>query len=121
MKADTLMKDSNINQGMYVCAFKSKEKRQLELQKSTYLFKKSLQFNNLFVKGLEPGTTPEEVESYFAEYGTIKSIKVMSEVGRAFVCFEERNSAKMAKENARNKTFNGKVLFIDYCEPKELR
>jgi hypothetical protein len=46
---------------------------------------------------------------------------VIPEAGRAFVCYDDREGARVAKEQAINKVFKGKHLFISYCEPKELR
>ena len=91
MRTCAMMKDQVLSQGMIVCQAKTKEKRLQELQKNTFLFKRSMQYLNLFVKGIEPGTTKEEVESFFSEYGVIKSLKVLPEAGRAFVCFEDRS------------------------------
>ena len=41
------------------------DKRIAELLRSTFAFKKSMQFMNLFVRGLEIGTSKEELEAYF--------------------------------------------------------
>lgn len=106
---------------LYVCEAKTKERRVQELTKSTYTFKRSVQYMNLFVKGFEPNTTKEELEAFFSEFGKVTSIKVMPNIGRAFVCFQERDGARIAKEQAHVKLFKGKHLFINYCEPKELR
>ena len=84
------------------------------------MFKKSMQFQNLFLKGLEPSTTEQDLRSYFQEYGEISSIKLPGP-GTAFVCFKERDAARSAKESAVNKPLNGKNFYCTYCEPKELR
>ena len=59
--------------------------------------------------------------SYFSEYGEITRMKMLPNTGMAFVCFKDRDGAKMAKEQAGNKTLKGKHLYIAYCEPKEQR
>lgn len=107
--------------GLYVQEAKPKEKRILELIKSSYNFKKSMQYMNLLVKGLDAATTEEDLHAYFGEYGQIKSLKLNKEACRAFVCFADREGAKNAKEQAPTKTFKGKHLFITYCEPRESR
>lgn len=53
---------------------------------------------NLFVKGFDPSTRQEELEQYFREFGAIQSIKIIPESGRAMVCYQEREGAKLAKE-----------------------
>jgi polyadenylate-binding protein len=120
-EAARALQSLNVKNGLYVSEAKDKETRMAELVKSTYNFKKSVQYMNLYVKGFDAMTTEEELNSYFSEYGTIKSLKIVNGTGQAFVCYCDRESAKSAKEQAPNKTIKGKKLYVTYCEPKEVR
>lgn len=55
---------------------KTKEQRALELQKSTYQFKKSMQMLNLVVKNVDPQTSKEEFEAFFQVFGTVTNSKL---------------------------------------------
>lgn len=62
---------------------------------------------NLFVKGYNKLTTSEEqLKDYFQNFGIIKNIK-MTQFGYAFVCYNDRESAKKAKEHASTNLFYG--------------
>ena len=50
---------------VYVSEFKSKQQRQLELAKSTYQWKRSMQLLNLIVRNVPPQTTKEEFDQLF--------------------------------------------------------
>ena len=92
------MQTLNSPEGLYVCEAKDKARRMAELERKTYNFKKSIQYLNLYVKGFDPTASEEDLRGYFSEYGKIKSMKVVSGTGQAFVCFAERDAAKTAKE-----------------------
>ena len=47
---------------LYVVEARSKEQRQMDLQKSTYRFKMSMMYLNLIVKNIDPTTTEEEFQ-----------------------------------------------------------
>jgi polyadenylate-binding protein len=111
----------NSSDGLYVSEAKDKARRMAELERKTYNFKKSIQFLNLYVKGFDPAASEEDLMSYFSEYGKIKSMKVVPGAGQAFVCFVERDAARTAKEQAPNKQFKGRRMYVSYCEPKEQR
>ena len=55
--------------GLYVSEFKSKEQRELEIQKKTYQFKKSMQFLNLIVKNVDSSATEEDLRKFFETFG----------------------------------------------------
>lgn len=83
---------------LFVCEFKSKKQRQLELEKSAYQFKKSQHLLNLIVKNVDQETTKEEFEEFFKNFGEVRSCKVIPEASLGFVCFIDRESARTAKE-----------------------
>lgn len=79
---------------LFVCEFKSKKQRQLELEKSAYQFKKSQHFLNLIVKNVDQETTKEEFEEFFKNFGEVRSCKVIPEASLGFVCFTDRDAAR---------------------------
>ena len=117
---DHFVADKENTRKLYVCEAKSKLQRKAELERSAYLFKRSMQMLNLIVRNVDPETTKEEFETFFGNFGEIRSSKLIPEASMGFVCFTEREAARMAKENQnlipRNRTLN-----ISYCEPKESR
>ena len=82
---------------LYVNESKSKEQRQLEIAKKTYQFKKSMMYMNLIVKNVEPSTSEEELSDFFAQFGNVANVKVISEASLAFVSFKDRESARASK------------------------
>ena len=105
---------------LYVCEAKTKEQRRLELAKSAYQFKRSMQHMNLIVRNVAPECTKEEFEDLFKNFGEIRSIKLVPEAGVGFVCFVDRESAKNAKES-NNLFLHDRKMTAAFCEPKESR
>jgi polyadenylate-binding protein len=121
LEAVKAIAELNDYQGLYVCEAKSKEKRQEEVKKSTFNFKKSMSLVNLIVKGFDQETPIQDLERYFAEFGQVRSVKVLADKTRAFVCFNDRDSASRAKENAGQKLLNGQRIYSNFVIPKEVR
>lgn len=92
----------------------------MELEKSTFQFKRSMHLLNLIVRNVDPECQRDELESVFANFGEIKSCKVVPEASTGFVCFKEREAARMAKESPEL-VIRGRKLQVDFCEPKESR
>ena len=92
------LQDAPQSTGFYVNEAKSKDQRDIENKMKVYKFKKSVQYMNLYVKGIDHDTTEDQVRNFFMEFGIIKSIKIIPEACRAFVCFEDRDSAQLAKD-----------------------
>jgi polyadenylate-binding protein len=119
VKAITELHEFN---GMYVVEAKSKEKRQEEIKKNTFNFKKSMSLVNLIVKGLNAETTNEEhIIQHFSEFGAVKSVKILADKTRAFVTFFDREPARNAKEHAAQKFLNGNKIYVNFVIPKEVR
>lgn len=69
---------------------------------------------NLFITGFDKNTTTEDqIRSHFSNFGVISSIRFNNN-GSAFVCFNDRESARKAKENASFVPFFGKFLKVHY-------
>ena len=62
---------SNRSDKLYVVEAKSKEQRQLEIQKSTYRFKVSMMNLNLIIKNLDPSTTEDEFLTLCEQFGQV--------------------------------------------------
>jgi len=60
----------------------------------------------------------------FSKFGEIESIKIFPKEGEAmyaFVCFKSPEAASSAKANLHQYNFNGKALYINHYEIKEVR
>ncbi len=80
----------------------------------------------LFVGNLSPDTTEEAVSDLFSEYGTVRSIRLISDVfsgkcrGFGFVEMEG-HEARAAMAALDNKDFQGKPLNVRFEDPKKTR
>ena len=79
-----------------------------------------MQLLNLIVRNVDPDCTKEEFEDFFKNFGEIRCSKLVPEASLGFVCFTEREAARMAKENA-NLVLRYRRLDVNFCEPKESR
>jgi len=96
----------------------------MEKTKEMLRYKNSKKRCNLYVKNFPPNTTKEQLEELFSKYGEIENIKIFPKEGEsiyAFVCFKNPESASRAKTELNTHTFNGKQLYINHYEIKELR
>lgn len=97
---------------MFVSEAKTKEQRKIELDKKSLSYKKSIMHMNLFVKGFNPATTQEaELKHFFSSFGPIKSLRV-NDNGTAYVCYNDRETAKIALEQGRGMMLNGCYMTI---------
>ena len=107
--------------GVYVSEFKSKEQRQQEVAKQTYQWKKSMMYMNLIVKNVDPSTSEQELRDFFTQFGNVNNVKLHSDASMAFVSFTDRESARAAKQAASEILFKGRHLFVAFVEPRETR
>lgn len=101
-----------------------KAEREQEKRKEQLRFKNSKKRCNLYVKNFPPTTTEAELRDYFGKYGEIESIKLFPKEGEAlyaFVCYKSPDHAALAKQQLNQSTFNGKQLYINHYELKEVR
>ena len=81
---------------------------------------------NLYLGNLSFKITEDELREIFSEYGTIKSLKIISdrETGRSrgfgFVELEEREGAEKAIEELNGKEILGRELKINESKPKNV-
>lgn len=80
---------------------------------------------NLYVKNFSEGTSKEDLEKLFGQYGTIENIKVAKNENNqslyAFVCFTTPDQAASAKQALNGRPFEGKQLYVNNYELKEYR
>ena len=78
-------------------------------------------YMNLFVKGFnKSNTSEEELCAFFCKFGPVKSFKLQPN-GTAYVCYNDRETAKLALEQSRHLPFKGQVLHVNFYQPKEMR
>lgn len=92
-------KENSEDKKFYVVEAKTKQQRKSELEKSSYQFKRSMYMLNLIVRNVDPEVTKDEFETFFSNFGEIRCSKLVPEANIGFVCFTEREAARMAKEN----------------------
>jgi RNA recognition motif-containing protein len=99
----------------------NKDQRQFELTRKALSYKKSMQHLSLHVCGfnLTP-TSADDLTLYFRAFGDVKSVKV-TPTGAALVSFGDRETARRAKEMSHGADFDGKLLSVDFFEPREVR
>src|SRR5262245_41793922 len=80
---------------------------------------------NLYVGNLPFSTTAADLESLFAQYGTVTRAQVMSdrETGRSrgFGFVEMSEGAEAAIQALHNQDFNGRTLTVNEARPREER
>jgi polyadenylate-binding protein len=83
---------------------------------------------NLYIKNLEEAVQEEELRKEFSAFGTIRSLKIMTDEknnskGFGFICYLTPEEAHRAISEMNNRPLNGymKPLFITFHEPKEIR
>lgn len=118
---------------LYVKEFLPKQTRMIEKSKEMLRFKNSKKRCNLYVRNFPPETTEDDLRNLFSAYGKIESIRLFPDPKKqvsegekpqyvyAFVCFENPDHATLAKTQLNQTNFNGKTLFINNYEIKELR
>ena len=109
---------------IYVREALKKTDREKEKKKEQAKFKNSKKRCNLYIKNFPPQTTNAELKALFESFGGIESLKIFPAEGEglyAFACFQNPEAATMAKNQLNNYTFNGKQLYINFYEMKEVR
>jgi polyadenylate-binding protein len=88
-------------------------------------FKNSKKRCNLYVRNFGDNTTQQDLMDTFSRFGEIESLKMnKNNDGKnvyAFVCYKSPESAAQAKANLQNFNLNGRHIFINNYEIKEIR
>jgi RNA recognition motif-containing protein len=107
-------------------ALKTKE-RNVEKTKEMMRYKNSKKRCNLYVKSFPPETKEADLEELFSKFGEVEKVRMFynkenaEEAIYAFVCFKQPDCASKAKAELNNHAFNGKSLYINHYEIKEIR
>lgn len=130
-KAIEEMSGKSINEKQLWCGrAEKKAKRQAELRKKFEQRRAEQQAKyqgvNLFVKNLDDVVDDEKLRSYFTNYGTITSAKVMTDdkghsKGFGFVCFSSPDEAQRALTATNNQMFHSKPIYVALHQTKEFR
>jgi len=81
----------------------------------------------LFVGNLSYQTGENDLQDYFAQVGSIKSVNLMMDKvtgksrGFAFVEFSSSEEAQKAIEQFHNKDFQGRAITVNVARPREER
>ena len=80
-----------------------------------------MMYMNLIIKNVDPSTTEQEMSDFFAQFGNVNNVKILTDASMAFVSFTDRESARAAKQASSEILFKGRHLFVAFVEPKETR
>uniref|UniRef100_A0A5B6ZGK9 Polyadenylate-binding protein n=1 Tax=Davidia involucrata TaxID=16924 RepID=A0A5B6ZGK9_DAVIN len=103
---------------VYVGPFLRKQEREMAVDKT--------KFNNVFVKNLSESTTEEDLQKFFAEFGTLTSIVVMRDGDGnskcfGFVNFENAYDAARAVEVLNGHKIDNKEWYVGRAQKKSER
>ena len=113
-----------------VSALKKAEREKILLRKKENHHLSFLK-HNLYVRNFPENTSEEELYGYFGQFGELHNVKIMKEAGQSengerskgfgFVCFKHPDGAKKAHQLAPQTPLNGRTLYVNYAEKKEIR
>jgi len=135
--ADRAVKEMNgyiyKNRTLYVSRAQKRSERETILRKEYEMKRRErirqFQGLNLYVKNIEEQITEDKLRKEFEPYGTITSIKIMTNdrgnsKGFGFVCYSTQQEAQRAiTEIGKNRILPGcsKPLYVAIHEPREIR
>jgi polyadenylate-binding protein len=115
---------------LYCGRAEKKSKREADLRKKFEARRAEQQAKyqgvNLFVKNLDDTVDDEKLKTAFAPYGTITSVKVMSDEkahtkGFGFVCFSTPEEANRAVTGMNSQMFGTKPIYVALHQTREIR
>ena len=80
----------------------------------------------IFVGGLDPSVTNDDLKSFFSNYGTVKEACVLFDNNRGvsrcfgFVTFEEKETVELLVSNNKY-SINGKRIDVKQAQPKSMQ
>ncbi|XP_023217913.1 squamous cell carcinoma antigen recognized by T-cells 3-like [Centruroides sculpturatus] len=92
--------------------------------RNTFKFQTGLEKSKLFVRGLPPSMTVEELEKMFSTYGELKDVRLVTyrnghSKGLAYVEFADENSASTALEKTNGTEIGTNVISVAISNPPE--
>ena len=105
---------------MYVTEFLSNEQRQRQKEEQMRKRSNYKQFYNVYVRGVPYTWNEEKLKQWFGQAGPINKVATIyfPETGRinyAFVCYQDSNSAEMAKAKFDGIKVEGKKMVVRSC------
>ncbi|XP_064881741.1 polyadenylate-binding protein 4-like isoform X1 [Oncorhynchus nerka] len=102
---------------VFVGRFKSRKEREAELGA------KAKEFTNVYIKNFGDDMNDDKLKEMFDQYGSILSVKVMTDPsgksrGFGFVSYEKHEDANKACEEMNGQEFNGKTVFVGRAQKK---
>jgi RNA recognition motif-containing protein len=80
-----------------------------------------MQANKLYVGNLLYGTTNDDLQELFSEYGTVTDVKIIEGRGFGFVEMSSREEAENAMEKLDGYDFQGRTLKVAEARPQRER
>lgn len=80
-----------------------------------------MQSNKLYVGNLLYGTTNDDLQDLFSEYGTVTDVKIIESRGFGFVEMSSQEEAEKAMEKLDGYDFKGRTLNVAEARPQRER
>jgi RNA recognition motif-containing protein len=80
-----------------------------------------MQSNKLYVGNLLYGTTNDDLQDLFSEYGTVTDVKIIEGRGFGFVEMSSQEEAENAMEKLDGYDFKGRTLKVAEARPQRSR
>ncbi|MBN2531687.1 MAG: RNA-binding protein [Spirochaetales bacterium] len=80
-----------------------------------------MQNSKLYVGNLDYAVDETELKDLFANYGTVKYVKVIEGKGFGFVELETQAEAENAKKELNGSEYKGRTLRVDNARPQKNR
>lgn len=115
---------------LVVCRAQKKEEREKELREKFEKIKQERQKKyegvNLYIKNLSDKIDEEKLREEFKQFGTITSVKIMSDSnnktkGFGFVCFSTSEEATKALTEMNGRMLDSKPLYVALAQRKDVR
>jgi len=111
---------------LYAGRAQSRTERAEELRKKREESANKYQGQNLYIKNIDDSVDEEKLRKAFAEFGTITSVKIMTNdkgvsKGFGFVCYSKREEAQAALAKMNNQMLENKPLYVALAQRKDQR
>lgn len=111
---------------LYAGRAQSRTERIEELRKRREESANKYQGQNLYIKNIDDTVDEEKLRKAFAEFGTITSVKIMTNdkgasKGFGFVCYSKRDEAQAALTKMNNHMLEHKPLYVALAQRKDQR
>lgn len=80
-----------------------------------------MESNKLYVGNLNYAVVESQLEELFAQYGEVKSVRIIGRKGFGFVEMGTAEEANAAREALNNTEFEGRTMRVDSAHPRKER